>query len=132
MPDKDDPFEIARRLDEFGAGRGPRPPKSEPPRKPNPAKIIKKRAGLSGRTLLLLVLLAAIVGWLALQYRGGGLGFFSQPANPSPKPSTVPMQSEPPKMIPSFDGQGEVPAFTVQVPDTNASPVRSPSGQRTR
>lgn len=130
MPDEDDPFEIARRLDEFGAGRVPRPPKSGPPAKPASAKVRKKKAGLSARSLALVVFLAAIVGWLIFQYRGGDLGVFSRSSNPPPRSTTVPMQSEPPKMIPSFDGMGEVPAFTVQVSGTNAGPNPSPAGTR--
>ena len=130
MPDKEDPFEIARRLDEFGAGRVPRPPRSGPPAKPASAKVSTKKAGLSAGTLVLLVLLAAIVGWLLFQYRGGDLGVFSRSSNPPPRPTTVPMQSDPPKTIPSFDGKGEVPAFTVQVSGTNAGPNPSPAGTR--
>ncbi|MFZ4681367.1 MAG: hypothetical protein ACOYMS_02595 [Terrimicrobiaceae bacterium] len=132
MPEKEDPFEIAKRLDEFGAGRGPRPAKAEIQPKSGPKNIVKRKQGLSTWTVLVLIVLVAILGWLLFQRGGADFGFLRPPTNPPPKQSTVPLQSNPPKTIPAADGNGEVPAFTVQTPGPNTPAARDSSEQKER
>ncbi len=127
MPDKD-PFEIARRLDEFGAGKGPRPAKSPEPAKDSSPRIVKKKARPTALIVLLILGMAA-AGWVVFQrFPGAAKSFFPRSPHQTTKPSTVPLKADPPKMIPSFDGKGEIPAFTVQVPGTNTPPPKSAHG----
>lgn len=129
MPDED-PFEIAKRLDQYGAGNGPKPPR---PPKPVAAPAKKPRRGLSQSTklFLALILLAGVAWWLH------GHGYIRLPiakTPPSNQTSSSPQNAQnpqftadPPKTIPSINGDGEVPAFTVQTPSPTPAKSQTPS-----
>jgi len=126
----EDPFEIARRLDQHGAGKRARSPKPEEPVIKKAPAFTKKKSRPWGFILLLFFVVGA-TGWFAFLQGGEGLlGIFKpQPDRKlgGSASQTVPLKADPPKTIPSIHGSGEVPAFTVQIPATNAPPEPSPS-----
>jgi len=124
MPAEKDPFEIARRLDQFGAGkRPPRPEVASAPVIPPPAK---KRKARSVTKTIALILILALSGWFVFKSVNRPS---LRPASHSRQAAVMPVAS-PPKTIPALDGKGEVPAFTVQVPGRAAASASPKSEAR--
>jgi hypothetical protein len=112
MPE-DNSFEIARRLDEFGAGKGKglRPARKTPePEKPT--KETRRRGARWRYWILALIICGIALWWWSSSYSPG--------RNSGPGQSTLrqnEVRSEnPTQTIPAIEGDGQVPAFTVQVP----------------
>jgi len=119
MPAEKDPFEIAKRLDQFGAGK--RPPRPEVAMTAAIPLAAKKRKAHSSAKMIALLVLLALAGWLVCKSLNRPL---PRPASQAREAAARPVTA-PPKSIPALDGNGEVPAFTVQVPGSADSPDSS-------
>lgn len=116
----EDPFEIAKRLDQQGTGKGIKPPR---PAKPDPvaaAPFTKRKSRPFGGLLLLALVLLVMAAWLYVQRNAHVLDRLTG-KSPDRQVRPAEFQAQPPRTIPSLDGPGEVPAFTVQVPSGTAS-----------
>jgi len=123
----EDPFEIAKRLDLHGAGKGPRPPRPDKPVPVAAAPFIKRRSRPFGGLLFLVLVALAVAVWLFFQ-RNAHLPDSLGGKSPDRQTQPAEFRAQPPKTIPSLNGPGEVPAFTVQIPGDPSSAQTPPTG----
>jgi len=122
VPPDDNSFEIARRLDEYGAGKSPqRPPRDRAPTEEKPIRKARRSGSRRIRGILwLLAIGLAVYWWFSIRTE----------STPSGSPqghlqSQIP-RSKPPQTIPARDGEGTVPAFTVQILGQSTPSSKSP------
>ena len=111
----EDPFEIAKRLDRYGAGKGTKPPRQEKTDPVVSTSFTKRKSRSSGTLLAVILVVLAVAVWLASR-RTGSPPDGRIPTRTDRTANPADFRSQPPQTIPALNGQGEVPAFTVQVP----------------
>lgn len=111
----EDPFEIAKRLDRYGTGKGTKPPRQEKADPVANKPFTKRKSRSSGTLLVVMLLVLAVVAWLVSRRSDSPLDGLL-PTRPDRTAKPAEFRPQPPQTIPALDGQGEVPAFTVQVP----------------